>query len=177
MRRPSRLLPKVQTKPMPLGAWVLLGLLAAALGFALWRQPFVALALVLLLFGVSACNWFLVRRHLQRLAAGRKSEDIGAFAKQFDVRKVDTWVIRAVYAELQEYLSSEVNAFPLRASDRLAEDLKVDQGDLEDIVACRVAERAGRSPKAEPTNPFYGNVRTVGDLVLFFNAQSRAAET
>jgi hypothetical protein len=177
MRRPSRLLPRVRRKRVPLLGWALLCALVAGFAYALWRQPLLTAGLVLLVCGVSASHWLFVRRHLRRLAAVRTGEDIGVFAKQFDYRNVDTWVIRAVYEELQEYLGSEVNAFPLRASDRLSEDLKVDQGDLEDVVASRVAERTGRSHEAATSNPFYGKVHTVSDLVHFFNAQPRGAET
>ncbi len=177
MRRPSRLLPKIRRERMPLLGWALLAALVAGIAYALWRQPLLTGGLLLLIFGLSVAHALFLRFHLRRLAAVRAGEDIGAFVKQFDYRNVDTWVIRAVYEELQEYLRSEVSAFPLRASDRLAEDLKVDQGDLEDVVASRVAERTGRSHEAATANPLSGKVRTVGDLVHFFNAQPRGAQT
>lgn len=178
MRRPSRLLPELNRKRVPPLVWCLLGVFATCFAVALWLRPLLTGGLVLLMFGFSLGHSYFVRVHLRRLAAGRTREGIGAFAKQFDCRSVDTWIIRAVYEELQEYLRSEVRSFPLRASDRLLEDLKVDQGDLEDMVASRVAERTGRRLEAGPSNTLGGKVQTVGDLVLFFNAQPRGpAET
>ncbi len=43
-----------------------------------------------------------------------------------------------------------------------------------DIVA-QIAQRTGRSLSNTTANLYYSKVKTVGDLVLFFNAQPKAA--
>lgn len=44
------------------------------------------------------------KARIKRLAASRAGESICEFARSFERRRVDAWIIRAVYDELQEYL-------------------------------------------------------------------------
>ncbi len=64
-------------------------------------------------------------------------------------------------------------SFPVRASDRLMEDLRLDDDDLDFDLAMQIEQRTGRSLDQTKTNPLLGKVKTVRDLVLFFNAQPR----
>jgi hypothetical protein len=84
-------------------------------------------------------------------------------------------VIRAVYEQLQEYLGGNPPV-PIRAEDRLKDDLPLDMEDVELDIALQISRRTGRSLSNTIANPYYAKVKTVKDLVLFFNAQPRAAE-
>ena len=115
------------------------------------------------------------RRRLARLAADRQGESICSFARSFDYRAVDTWVIRAVFEELQPYCNFGRCMLPLRATDDLEDLLRIDPEDLDDL-ASDMAFRAGRSLEDCDKNPFYGKVKTASDLVLFLvNQPSREA--
>lgn len=156
---------------------IFLGVLGAALLSFVWFSSAATIVLVGLAFGGL---WMLSHRELHRhqmqlagMAAAREGESICQFARSFDTRRVDTWVIRAVHETLQEELKSAHPAFPVRASDLLG-DLLVDPDDLDLDVVPEVGRRAGRSLDNLEANPGYGRVKTVGDLVLFFNAQPRA---
>lgn len=92
------------------------------------------------------------------------------FARSFDTRHIDTRVIRAAHQELQHLLKSYVPHFPVRASDSLLEDLHMDADDAEELIA-EIASRSRHSLDETQSNPFYGNIHTVSDLVLFVNAQ------
>lgn len=119
------------------------------------------------------CTAVMNRREkcrFQEMSRLRDGESICHFARSFDTRHVDTWVIRAAHQELQQLLNSYVPHFPVRASDSLLEDLHMDSDDVEDLIA-DIASRSGHSLEATESNPFYGNIHTVSDLVLFVNAQ------
>jgi len=100
----------------------------------------------------------------------RDGESICNFARSFNARHIDTWVIRATHQEIQHVLKSYVPHFPVRASDSLLEDLHTNADDVEDLVA-EIAARSGHSLDKTESNPFYGNIHTVSDLVRFIDAQ------
>lgn len=112
-------------------------------------------------------------RRMRRLAAERRGESICTFARALDPRAVDPWVIRAVHDQLQPYARAGAVPVPLRATDRLYEELGVDPDELDD-VARDIAQRTGRRRDAAERNPFR-TVVTVGDLVRFFAHQPRAS--
>jgi hypothetical protein len=124
-------------------------------------------ALVLLMW----TGLLLNRLHLGRLAAARPGDSICSFARSFDCRAIDTWIIRAAYETTQAWLASAY--FPLRATDRIEDDLRLDDEDLE-YLAEEIAERSRRSLESAEGNPLYDNVHTVRDLVLFLASQPRA---
>ena len=165
--------------PSRLGLGVFWGLLAASLlGFA-W---FASIGTTLLVGLAVAAFWIMSRRELRRgreqlagIAATRQGESICQFARSFDTRLVDTWVIRAVYETLQQELDFAHPAFPVRASDSL-QSLLCDPDDLDMAVAPEVGRRAGRSLDNVEANPYYGKVKSVMDLVMFFNVQPMLAE-
>ena len=72
-----------------------------------------------------------------------------------------------MYGEFVDYYNSKL---PIRAADRIEEELRMDKEDLEDLVR-DVARRAGRSMEYKESNPLFGQVRTVGDVVLFLTHQ------
>jgi hypothetical protein len=103
----------------------------------------------------------------KRMRAERAADSICTFARSFPRREVDTWVIRAVWDQLDL-------RFPVRAEDRLTDDLGMDDVDL-DFDMAGVADRCGRSLATPERNPWYGKVETVGDLVRFVAAQPRVS--
>jgi hypothetical protein len=110
---------------------------------------------------------FYERRRLRRLAGRRAGEGICTFARSFDRRAVDPRIVRAVYEEFQAYFDGEL---PVRAADRIEEDLRMDWEDVDDLVR-DAASRAGRTLERAEENPFHGQMRNVGDLVLFLMYQ------
>ena len=167
MHRPRR------PGPVP-GLWLVLALLLlggaaiAALSHPATTAVAMGILLVLVCWGTVS-----VKREKARLAAiadSRQGETICQFARSFDTRSIDTWVIRAVYEQVRNLLHSTCPSFPLRASDRL-EDLGIDTDDIEMDLAVSLSESTGRSLDQPQTNPFYGAISTVSDLIMFFNAQ------
>ena len=176
MNHASRFMPAATTRPVhPLGVV----LVVPFAGFLLWAfidQPVAAVAIaitfVLAVLGLNV-KW---RRHLTSAAAQRPFESICHFARDFECRKTDTWVIRAVYEEVQSHLRPLHAQFPLRASDQLTADLGMDPDDIEFDIATRVAERTGRSLDDSSANPYFSCVVTAGDMVRFFCLQPRAVQ-
>jgi hypothetical protein len=153
---------------------VFFGLLAYMLGSFVSSAP--VLAPPLLAVGIALIAFMANRERLRlrRLIAGREGESICGFARSFDRRRVDTWVIRAVYEQLQSHLGTE-RPLPIRARDSLERDLRVDDEDLDAMVIEEIAQRTRRSMDQTDRNPNFGKVRTVADLVHFVNEQPKKA--
>ena len=84
---------------------------------------------------------------------------------------MDTWVVRAVYEEIQDHLGPLCAKFPLRWTDRLKEDFPIDADALDEELAIDIEQRAGRDLESTQSNPLLGKIETVRDLVLFFQGQ------
>ena len=80
-----------------------------------------------------------------------------------------------MYEELQKYLKGDVDHFPLRATDRIDEDLQIDREDLDEL-ADDIAMRAGYDMTETKNNPLYDKVKTVGDIVLFYGHQPKKTD-
>jgi hypothetical protein len=139
----------------------------------------------LVLLGVAALlGLFAIAHHqakrdevkLHALASARSGQSICEFTRDFDYRSVDTWIIRAVYEQLQSQLTHIHPAFPIRADDRLKEDLLLDDDDLDLDVAQEVEARTRRRLDGAIGNPYFDKVKTVRDLVLFFQSQPREVD-
>ena len=160
MRRLSRWMPKDEDGPRTLVQKVMFGVFLVALA------PLIAFALVI------SAPWNLLRdRRNARLRAERQGEGICTFARAFDRRGVDPWIIRAVHEELQPYFTTRDSPVPLRPADRLYEELGIDGDELDD-VAQTIARRTGRPLVDTERNPVRP-VSTAGDLVHFFAHQPR----
>lgn len=175
MRIPSRYMPKYVVPPMGFWGKLVLVVMLVALVVSAANA-----SLVKILIAVGACVaiWALGKRsvdlrqsQIQALASSRANESICEFARSFNCREVDTWVVRAVYEELQEELQIGASQFPVRASDSLADDLKIDPDDIDMTLVPAIAARTGRSFDGASGNPYWGKVTTVAELVLFFNGQ------
>jgi len=130
----------------------------ALLAWAWWPSILAVIALVVFV-GIAG------HRRARCIAAERDGESICGFARSFDRRAVDPWIIRAAYEEL-----STSFGFPVRAVDHFERDLSVDAEEL-DFFAMDIAARAGRSLEQAEGNPMFGRFSTVRDLVLFLNHQ------
>jgi hypothetical protein len=145
-------------------------------GFLVWWLDVVAgtllvIAGVVVLIIGARVSW---RTKLRELREGRTGDPLCNFARAFDARQVDTWIIRAVWDSLQFYVARRGHPFPLLPGDRIVDDLGIDPKDLED-TAMAVAKRTGHSADEFETNPLFGTVESVGDLVLFVNHQPRVS--
>ena len=100
-------------------------------------------------------------KRLRRIAADRVGDNICTFARAFDRRTVDPWTIRAAYDELQGYFGRIGRPFPIRASDRFKDDLKMDGDDLCDLLFA-IAERSRHDITFLDANP---QIHTIGELV------------
>lgn len=161
-------MPSLQETPLSPVGWATLGGLGLGAGALLVSVPWVCLG-VAGLFGV-AC--LAGRSQLRRLHASRPEGSICSFARTFDRRTTDPWVIRAAWDEVQSYVSLNDRPLPLFPDDDLDRDLGIDPEEAED-VATRVAQRAGYDWETTRFNPFHGAPLTVGTLVQFVNAQPR----
>ncbi|WP_435016136.1 hypothetical protein TA3x_003696 [Tundrisphaera sp. TA3] len=145
-------------------------------GAALLTAIVVYCPLILALFGVVALVSFGINsgqdQRLATLAASRRGESICTFARSFDRRATDPWIIRAVFEELQPYCRFGRGVLPLRATDELGGLLGVDCEDL-DWLVYDMAFRAGRSLDGYEHNPQCGRIETVADLVRFLMHQPK----
>jgi hypothetical protein len=176
VRLASRHMPRFSPQPIPVVGWLFIScVLAVGVYFAIAKPG------ALLIMAIALTALFLMSRQLnkrdarklQTLASQRKGQSICEFARDFDARAVDTWIIRAVYEQLQEHLNYIHPAFPVRADDRLKEDLLLDDDDLDIDLVDEVEARTGISIAESDSNPYFGKVKTVRDLVLFFQNQLR----
>jgi hypothetical protein len=148
-------------------AWSIIGAVLVLPFLSIWWGAVVAGHCLLGLFKLCWLASDLQARHERRLRDSRPGESICTFARGFDYRNTDTWIIRAVYEALQPEVK-----FPLRATDRFAKDLCMDTDDL-DYLADEIATRSGRSLDDVDKNPYCGRLETVADLVAFFSHQPR----
>jgi hypothetical protein len=179
MKPASRHMPRIEhPSATPASRWLGYLFVAGLVGgflWALWAHPAVVGTLVALAMGGEAVSRAREKKHFARLLQTRSEASICHFARSIDCRHVDTWVVRAVYEELQACLAHHRARFPLRVTDRLGADLQIDGDDLDLSLMPDIAQRTGRNLSSTQANPFFGKVTTVGDLVNFFNAQPRLA--
>lgn len=172
MKTLSRWMPARPARKTSWWVWPILALLVGGFGYLLYRVPLL-LVLVVALFLIA--RWLTAKdtRHMRAWAQRRSGESICTFVREFDCRATDSWVLRAVYEELSRHLRVDGHRFPIRADDRWEEDLHVDSEDLTLGILPDIAHRAGRSLNDTEKNPFYDRVKTVRDLVGFFEHQPR----
>ncbi len=169
MKRASRFMPKY-TRRRYWPAWLAVAVLALVPVYFLLSHPVGTSIVIVSLVAASIVVHKRHKKRLRTLAESRSGESICAFARSFEPNEIDTWVVPAVYEQLQRYMGGDIPV-PIRATDRLKEDLPIDTEDLEMDLMAEISHRTGRSLRNTTTNPYYNKVKTVGDLVLFFNAQ------
>ncbi len=90
------------------GLWlkVFLLLVVLAAGALLYEQH-AALAVGVLLVG--GCSWVALSPKAEIDVAARKNDNLIDFARQFDVRVVNAWVVRSTYEQLELWLGFPVS--------------------------------------------------------------------
>jgi hypothetical protein len=151
---------------------VVLGLVAAT---ALASAYFTAAGRVVLglLIVVAILAFLSDRIRGPRMLADRAGEDIGTFARALNRRAdpFDPRVIRATWEALAPYMTYQGQRIAVRPSDRIDTDLRIDWDDIDMGVLQEVAARTGRTLEGLEANPWYGQVKTVGDLVRLVTTQ------
>jgi len=174
MRVPSRYMPTYEEtltwKSHSIG-YALLFVFIGWFLYVIWDEPYLALFFfgVILISSVSGSS---LSTTIEKRMQERSYEDIGTFTRSLDYRNIDTWIIRAVYEEIGSELDIDGKIFPLRGSDNLYKDLRLDDEDLY-YVFNRVMARTGISDLGAEENPYYHKVETVEDMILFLNAQPK----
>ncbi len=150
-----------------LGWGILLAIPVFFLGLV-WKMPAMLffIPVVVLLY---ARRSRLEKIHFEKLLNNRTKDSICTFSRHFDCRDVDTWVIRAVYEQLQTLVAYK--DFPVLPCDDVFKDLLIDEDDFDFDLVEEIAERTGRSFKNMKENPYYGKAHIVENLVFFFNHQ------
>ena len=162
IRLPSRRMEqKAEQSIIPLAVFLIIGTIG--LGYFVYvSSPWVLGVTSALVCAICVWSDVLDRREkhrLQILVNAREGESICHFARSFDKRKTDTWIIRAVYQELQLFLKPCV-AFPARASDSLSGDLGLHVDDVEDLLAAAALRPEGHWSRPSAT-------RITATLILF----------
>ncbi len=137
-----------------------------------WVNPYLLLAIPLIWLWA----YFANKQHSKYIAGllnAREHDSICTFTRSFNCKKVDTWVIRAVYEELETNVKLENNSFPIKPDDNILETLKIDEEDFEFDIIEDIATRTGRTLEKSENNPYFGKVNTASDLVYFFNEQPK----
>lgn len=176
MKQASRFMPKYE--PRKTSKPLLLVLLSITLAIVIYQPWYLAAlaGIALVVVAWSSIEQPKIDRHFLELCNERDGLSICEFAREFDPKKVDTWVIRAAYEQLQAALPTR-QYVPIKASDGLFDTLMLDEDDLDLGLVEEIAQRTNRSLNGSEDNPYYGKVTTARNLVLFFNHQDRANAT
>ncbi|TDF34657.1 hypothetical protein EYS14_23150 [Alteromonadaceae bacterium M269] len=129
-----------------------------------------AIFVCLLFFSISS---FIEHRRMKKIALGRGQANICEYARSFNYRVVDTKIMREVWNEVQLLLGKfGGEPFPIKADDKFEETYRIHPDDIDDIY-WDVADRLGIETGNVEVNPYFEQVATVKDLVLFLDAQPR----
>ncbi|MBU2707195.1 hypothetical protein KCM76_14455 [Zooshikella marina] len=116
---------------------------------------------------------FIDHCRMKKISHERGEPNICEYARSFDFRNVDTKIIREVWSEIQLSLGNyNGRPFPVKADDTFDSIYKMDPDDLDDIY-WSVADRLGIDTENPEGNPYFNQIRSVRDLVMFLNHQPR----
>lgn len=148
-----------------------MGVAFVAMAIAMsWQEP--VLLPVFLVFGIVVALRSAVRtRERRKIALEREGLSICEFARSFDRRSVDPYIIRAVYEGLAEFNMVDGKNIPIMPDDDLFKDYGMDPDDLHEDLMEVLAFRTGRSIDYSNENPFTGEINTARDLVFCLNGQ------
>ncbi|BBM00194.1 hypothetical protein [Microbulbifer sp. GL-2] len=114
---------------------------------------------------------------MKKLSRERGKANICQYVKSFDCRNVDTKIMREVWNEVQLYLGNlNGKPFPILANDMFEGTYNMHPDDLDDIYWA-VADRLGIDTGNPEQNPYFNQVTSVKNLVLFLNHQPRSGIT
>jgi hypothetical protein len=176
MRKPSRLMrPLPQPIRLSRLGYAGIGLFATLMVVLLWTHPVATLVVTSLLALLAWVGGKVHRARLANLAATRPEDGgICTFARSFDLRSVDSWIVRATYEELLQYFEGSGYKIAIRPEDDVVRDLHIDAEDFEDSVLS-IADRTGRSLIGYESNPYYSDATTVRGVIMLLNSQPRVA--
>ncbi|MDT8390845.1 MAG: hypothetical protein RRC34_10100 [Lentisphaeria bacterium] len=124
-------------------------------------------------FALFAIASEIEQHRMRRIAVSRGPVNICAYARSFDYRNVDTRIMRAVFETVQEWIGEiDDRPFPVKADDDFYKTLNMCDEDMYDICL-EVADDLDINMDSVEGNPFYGEVLTVKDLVLFLAHQPK----
>lgn len=178
MKKPSRYMPKYKPNEASIYWWCFPVIALAAFIYACYSEPTIlaiVACLILITYLWSKIKRPALDRQYEDTLKKREGLSICNFAREFNPRETDIWIIRAVYEQIQDYFAED-RKLPIKASDDLIKDLGFESEDIEDIAG-EVAQRTNRSLENYEINPYYGKVNTARDMVLFFNNQPKLRET
>lgn len=147
-------------------SFIFLALLVIGVIYSVASTPFLFLSIPIFALYVYFENK-KTKNKFSLLAKERNELSICEFARSFNTKKIDTWVVRAVYEQIQEYVPS----VPIKANDTLFELLEIDEEDLEFDILSEISQRTGRSLDGLEKNKYFKSLKTVSDLVYMFNEQ------
>ncbi|MEJ2404394.1 MAG: hypothetical protein P8171_08920 [Candidatus Thiodiazotropha sp.] len=176
MKKPSRTMPKYVEKPSGFSGKLILVALVCLMAWLMWTYP-LTLAMIPIVMILEVRDRMFRKKHFENLLKDREADSIGTFSRHFEFRKIDTWVIRAVYEQLQAYMTPVRKSFPIRPDDDVFKDLLIDDEDFDLDIIEEIAERTGRSLEHIESNPYYGKASVVENLVYFFNEQPEVNPT
>jgi hypothetical protein len=135
----------------------------------------VALYLIVFLVAVGPLYMVFDYYRMRKIARERGGPNICAYARSFDYRNTDTKIMREVWNEVQYYLGEyDGKPFPISSDDLFAEIYNLDPDDLDDIYWA-VADRMGIETENPERNPYFNQVTSVRNLVLFLQNQPKKA--
>ena len=161
-------MPTAPVKKRPLWAWPILIAYCFGLIYLAFSCPYISAAIAILFWSATLVH----SRYLRKIGEDRTNESICTFARSFNCRQIDPWVLRAVYEELSRHLAVDGHPLPIRADDQWEKDLRIDPEDFGEL-AMDIAHRAGRSIEEIGKIPWYEGLKTVRDLVMFFQRQPK----
>ena len=115
VRTPSRYMPaysETLTWKTQFTGSLIVAIFVLLYGYAIWNDPKLGVFLLGIICIVLLVSYFSPD-HLESIYEKRKNDDIGTFARLLDYRNIDTWIIRAVYEEVNEELGYG-KSLPLR---------------------------------------------------------------
>jgi len=152
----------------------------------LWAEIVILLITVFIVLSLISYD---LKKH--KIFNSRPNDDIGTFTKDLNYRELDTWVIRATYEEISEYMKIKGKPFPIRPSDKLYLDLGLSCDNLHDMVD-NITSRIGRELELiediddliehekfeenedNDNSPLhYTGACTVEDLIMYINKQPK----
>ena len=134
-------------------------------------------ALYLIVFTVAVGLIYVVFDHyrMRKISRERGEAYICKYARSFDYRNTDTKIMREVWNEVQTCLGRyDGKPFPVKADDLISGTYNMDPDDLDEIYWA-VADRLGIDTENPENNPYFNQVTTVKNLVLFLQNQPKVA--
>lgn len=173
----SRHMPKREAPSKPTWRAILFVMALAALGLyvmleMIWTTPLTAIGFALAAIALATASIHMARK-LKRLRLSRQDDSICTFVRELPIREIDTWIVRATYEELCDYLGTKEEPFPIRPSDRLSEDLGIADDEDLGMVVCSIADRCGRSLEDLEKNPLWPKPKTVQDVISMLMHQKK----